>query len=224
MSTREFIRNSVLDGIIQVASHEIIGYDTTLALDITCSKGGNPLAVGLQRIHPSIGGCGNSLGSAGAADVVGNYTWTYQTSTAYGDTATFTPGYGQVSLTQITGTQDSVIFNGFNLNNMNLKLHAVVNTEQGYVLIPDQIAYNHPTYGNIKAVALYNYNGSWYYEESIGMYINVDGSLTIPDYVFTIITSGAYSGSAYGNYYSSNNFSTMTDGNGIMIVTFNSTL
>lgn len=161
---------------------------------------------------------------AGAADVVGNYTWTYQTSTAYGDTATFTPGYGQVSLTQITGTQDSVIFNGFNLNNMNLKLHAVVNTEQGYVLIPDQIAYNHPTYGNIKAVALYNYNGSWYYEESIGMYINVDGSLTIPDYVFTIITSGAYSGSTYGNYYSSNNFSTMTDGNGIMIVTFNSTL
>lgn len=107
---------------------------------------------------------------------------------------------------------------------MNLKLHAVVNTEQGYVLIPDQIAYNHPTYGNIKAVALYNYNGSWYYEESIGMNINVDGSLTIPDYVFTIITSGAYSGLMYGNYYSSNNFSTMTDGNGIMIVTFNSTL
>lgn len=158
-----------------------------------------------------------------AADLVGDYTWDYETSSQLStdlENLETTPGSAHVSIAESTTTEGGITISGMFPNDLEA---TIVSDDNGdfLVITKDQTA-GTSSYGDYTIIGVYYYEGDeeyeagWYTNDVYGV-IGEDGVITLGVWVERILTTGDYAGYSLTPYWVEG--STLTPADPLTVVT-----
>jgi len=145
--------------------------------------------------------------AATAADLVGDYTWDYETSSETStdpESLTTTASSAHATISESTETEDGITISGM----FSYDLEATLESDESgdYITIAGGQLAGTSSYGNYVLYGLYYYEGDeensagWYYSDIHG-YLLDDGSIYINEWLCRVLSGGQYDGYTLTPYY-----------------------